>query len=101
MEIVPVNFKRDKPFAIKVLSLNGHALEHLSFFNDDDNCVLTAVKQTGYAICHASTRLEHREDMVLLAIQTNEEAVKGVTDRDVIMKAVAQKGCVLNYVELH
>ena len=99
MEIVPVNFKRDKPFAIKVLSLDGHALEHLSFFNDDDNCVLTAVKQTGSAICHASTRLEHREDMVLLAIQTNEEAVKGVTDRDVIMKAVAQKGCVLNYVE--
>ena len=73
--------KENKAFAMVACSLNGTALKHFPDMANDYDVVMTAVKNTGFALRYASDRLKDTKDIVEAAIKNYGMAYYQASDR--------------------
>ena len=93
--------RRDRDVVLAAVSHHGINL-HATNLQDDDEVVLAAVRNYGYALRYASGRLSDKREVVLAAVAQSGPALQFASgrlrdEREVVLAAVAQDGTALEF----
>lgn len=61
-------FTQDREICMMAVSMSGSSLEYCPYFDDDEEIVMSAVKNCGYALKWASDRLKNNVEIVKVAV---------------------------------